>query len=243
MHVSDRIATLLGEDAVWSDGHEGMSGHVMRVTSASGVFYVKQGPVAAAEHERLRWLKRWARVPDVVAFDGDTLVLADVAAPSLESAAPPNIGTIMGQVLSDLHAITIGECPFDERLDVRLARAAERVRAGLVDPDDFDDDHRGLSPRQVHDRLIAERPAVEDLVVAHGDYTPGNVLLPQDGDPVVIDVGGLGVADRYLDLAIAVRDLGDDFGPAAVDDFFAAYGLDTLDEQRLHYFRLLDEMF
>ncbi|MFI9589821.1 hypothetical protein [Nonomuraea sp. NPDC052265] len=63
-----------------------------------------------------------------------------------------------------LHAITISEGPFDERLDVRLTRAAERVCAGLVDPDDFDDDHRGLSPRRLHDRLIAERLATEDAV-------------------------------------------------------------------------------
>ncbi|MBC6464762.1 APH(3') family aminoglycoside O-phosphotransferase [Actinomadura alba] len=243
MQVSDRIVTVLGKDPVWSDKHGGMSGHVLRVTSASGVFYVKQGPIAVAEHERLRWLKRWASVPDIVAFDDDTLVLADVAAPSLASAAPPRIGTLMGQVLRDVHAIAISECPFNERLDVRLTRAAERVRTGLVDPDDFDDDHLGLSPLQVYDRLIAERPTAEDFVVAHGDYAPSNVLLPQVGNPVLIDVGGLGVADRYLDLAIAVRDLHDDFGPPAVDDFLAAYGLDTLDEQRLHYFRLLDEMF
>ncbi|MGR6918639.1 APH(3') family aminoglycoside O-phosphotransferase [[Actinomadura] parvosata] len=243
MRVTDRIGTLLGDDAVWSADHEGLSGHVSRVTSAAGVFYVKQGPAAAAEHERLRWLERWASVPDVVAFDGDTLVLADVAAPSLESAAPPHIGTIMGRALRDLHAVPIAECPFDERLDTRLARAADRVRAGLVDPDDFDDDHRGLSARRLHDRLIADRPATEDLVVAHGDYTPGNVLLPSGGAPVLIDVGGLGVADRYLDLAIAVRDLGEDFGPAAVADFFTAYGLDAADERKLYYFRLLDELF
>ncbi|WP_199565184.1 APH(3') family aminoglycoside O-phosphotransferase [Spongiactinospora rosea] len=243
MRVSQQITAVLGPDLQWSDEHEGMSGQVMRVTGPAGVFYVKQGPIAVAEHERLRWLKRWAAVPDIVAFDGQSLVLADVAAPSLESAAPPEIGTLMGRILRDLHAIEVGECPFDERLDVRLARADARVREGLVDTGDFDEDHVGLSPRQVHDRLIAERPAEEDLVVAHGDYTPSNVLVPPVGDPVLIDVGGLGVADRYLDLAIVVRDLRDDFGPQAVDDFLAAYGLDALDERKLGYFRLLDEMF
>ncbi|MFI0419948.1 aminoglycoside 3'-phosphotransferase [Spongiactinospora sp. 9N601] len=234
---------MLGPDPVWSDEHEGMSGQVMRVTGAAGAFYVKQGPIAVAEHERLRWLKRWAAVPDIAAFDGQSLVLADVGAPSLESAAPPEIGTVMGRVLRGLHAIEVGECPFDERLDVRLARAGTRVRGGLVDADDFDEDHAGLSPQEILDRLIAERPAEEDLVVAHGDYTPGNVLVPHVGDPVLIDVGGLGVADRYLDLAIAERDLRADFGPRAVDDFLAAYGLDVLDEGKLGYFRLLDEMF
>ncbi|MGW5685689.1 APH(3') family aminoglycoside O-phosphotransferase [Nonomuraea sp. NPDC003754] len=243
MRFSERVLDLFGEDAVWSDDHEGMSGHLSRVTSAAGVFYVKHGPVAREEYERLRWLKHWMPVPDVVAFDEDALVLADVGWPSLERGAPADIGTIMGGVLRELHAVPVGECPFDEGLEVRLARAGERLRAGLVDPDDFDDDHVGLTAAQVYDRLLAERPAREDLVVAHGDYTPGNVLVSATGRPVLIDVGGLGVADRYLDLAIALRDLGEDYGESAVADFLAAYGLAEVDRWRLDYYRLLDEMF
>lgn len=50
----------------------------------------------------------------------------------------------------------------------------------------------------------------EDLVVAHGDFTPMNVL---EGG-ILIDVGALGVADRYRDLALAARDLREDFGAA-----------------------------
>ncbi len=220
-----------------------MSGHLLRVSSAAGVFYVKHGPVAEVEYERLRWLKHWMAVPDIVAFDGDVLVLADVGRPSLERRAPADIGTIMGRTLRELHAVPIEECPFDEGLDVRLARAREHVREGLVDPDDFDDDHADLTPEQVYDRLLAERPAREDLVVAHGDYTPGNVLASRTGGPVLIDVGGLGVADRYLDLSIALRDLSEDFGASAVDDFLAAYGLEEVDQRLLGYYRLLDEMF
>ncbi|MFE3453143.1 APH(3') family aminoglycoside O-phosphotransferase [Nonomuraea sp. NPDC059194] len=243
MRFSERVLDLFGEDAVWSDDHEGMSGHLLRVSSASGVFYVKHGSVAEAEYERLRWLKHWMAVPDIVAFDQDALVLADVGWPSLERRAPADIGAIMGRVLRELHAVPIEECPFDEGLTVRLARAEQRLEAGLVDADDFDDDHADLSPRQVYDRLLADRPAHEDLVVAHGDYTPSNVLVSRDGRPVLIDVGGLGVADRYLDLAIALRDLGEDFGESAVDDFLTAYGLEEVDRRRLDYYRLLDEMF
>jgi aminoglycoside phosphotransferase len=145
----------------------------------------------------------------------------------------------MGTVLRALHDVPAPECPFDERLDVKLARAAERVRGGLVDTADFDDDHAGLAPEQIHRRLIAERPAGEDLVVTHGDFTPANVLASPAGETVLLDVGALGVADRYVDLAVALREL---TGPAA-DDFLTAYGLAEVDQRKLDYYRLLDELF
>ncbi|MFI6596999.1 aminoglycoside 3'-phosphotransferase [Nonomuraea sp. NPDC050536] len=239
MHLPGGILDLFGDDAVWSDDHEGRSGVTLRVTNPGGRFFVKQGPAAVAEHERLRWLKRWLPVPDVVAFEGDALVTADVGWNSLERAKAPNRAARMGEALRRLHGIPVEECPFDERLDVKLAHVAARVAAGLVDTGDFDADHAGMTAEQVLDLLLAERPAVEDLVVTHGDFTPGNVLAPPAGDPVLIDLGALGVADRHVDLAIALRELTE---PGEREEFLAAYGLQALDERRLGYYRLLDEL-
>ncbi|MFC7613297.1 phosphotransferase [Actinokineospora soli] len=201
-------------------------------------YWVKHGPTARAEHDRLRWLSTRLRAPAVVAFDDPVLVLADVGAPSLLSAAPADIGAVFGRTLRALHDLP--GCPFDGGLDTVLARAEANVRDGLVDADDFDDDHIGLTPGDVLARLRATRPRETELVTAHGDYTPSNVLDPTD--PVLIDVPALGVADRYRDLAIAHRDLTGDFGPAAWDDFLAAYGLAEVDHSRLDYYRLLDEL-
>ncbi|WP_206185091.1 phosphotransferase [Thermoactinospora rubra] len=240
------VAALVGDSPTWSDEHEGRSGSVARV---NGTYWVKRGPAAVAEHERLEWLRgQGMRVPVVAAFEDDVLVLEDAGVPSLASLiagapGPSPAGgspaTAMGELLRRLHSIPVAACPFDGRLDVMLAQARRRVVEGLVDADDFDDDHRDLTPAQVLDRLLAMRPGREDLVVAHGDYTASNVL----SGGVLIDVGHLGVADRYRDLAIAARDLGEDLGPAAVEEFFAAYGLAGVDHERLVYYRLLDELF
>ncbi|WP_406280026.1 phosphotransferase [Nocardia sp. NBC_00881] len=235
------VASLLGEAPTWSDDHEGMSGGVVLV---DGAYWLKRGPKAVAEHERLNWLRdRGIRLPEVVAFEDDVLVLADAGAPSLaardSSEEPAAIGTVMGSILRRLHGIPIDECPFDGRLDVVLGQARRQVIEGLVYTDDFDDDNKGSSPADLLARLLAERPDHEDLVVAHGDFTPANVL---DGE-ILLDVAALGVADRYRDVAIAVRDLREDFGEAAVAAFFAAYGAIEPDPRRLAYYRLLDELF
>ncbi|MEV6321786.1 phosphotransferase [Nocardia sp. NPDC051787] len=235
------IGALLGAGPTWSDEHEGMSGDVVLV---NGAYWLKRGPKAVAEHERLHWLRgRGIRLPEVAAFEDDVLLLADASAPSLAARAgaayPASIGTVLGSVLRRLHSIPVDECPFDGRLDVILAQARRHVIEDLVDPDDFDDDNRGSTPAQILARLLAQRPDQEDLVVAHGDFTPSNVL---EGE-ILLDLGALGVADRYRDLALAVRDLREDFGDAEVTAFFAAYGLAEPDESRLEYYRLLDELF
>lgn len=229
---------FLGPDATWTDQHDGASGTVMRVTTPTAVHWVKHGPTAQAEHDRLRWLAQHLPTPPIVAFADGVLVLADVGAPSLLRAAPADIGAVFGRTLRALHGIPVADCPFDGRLPSVLARAEANL--DQVDPADFDDDHAGWSPQAVLDRLHALRPSTEDLVVAHGDYTTTNVLLADV--PVVIDVPWLGVADRYRDLAIAHRELVGDFGPAAWTEFLAAYGLPEVDEERLYYYRLLDEL-
>ncbi|MFI9551305.1 aminoglycoside 3'-phosphotransferase [Nonomuraea endophytica] len=227
------VAALLGAEPEWDHDHDGASGSLAR----AGSYFVRRGPEAVAEHARLVWLREWAGVAEVVAFEGDVLVTADTGVETL--ADDPGAGAAMGRALRELHAVPVTDCPFDGRLDVLLAQARRNVVEGRVDADDFDDDNLGHTPMQVYERLLAERPDQEDLVVAHGDFTPSNVMA----NGVLIDLARLGVADRYRDLAIALRDLSGDFGPEAVAAFLSAYGLDAPDEAKLAYYRLIDELF
>ncbi|MEV4125141.1 tetratricopeptide repeat protein [Nocardia sp. NPDC049707] len=232
-----KVAAVLGDDPIWSAEHEGMSGGVAYV---DGAYWVKRGPRATAEYERLNWLRdKGIQLPDIAVFEADILVLADAGLPSLAAEPTESVGAVMGALLRRLHDIPVTECPFDGTLDVMLAQARRRVLEGLVDADDFDDDNRGLAPEQIYQRLLVERPPDEDLVVAHGDFTPSNVL---DGG-LLIDLGGLGVADRYRDLALVERDLRADFEADELCAFYAAYGFAEPDRRRLGYYRLLDELF
>lgn len=243
MRLPDGLSWLIGPDASWSSDHEGASGTSLRVTSGSRTYYVKHGPLAAAEHQRLRWLADRIRVPDVVAFVDPFLVLADVGAPSLDTVERDDLGLVLGQTLRTLHELPVAHCPFDGRLPAVLERARASVQAGLIDPEDFDPDHSSLTPQAIYDELLATRPHTEDLVVAHGDYTPSNVLMPDKGTPVIIDVPALGVSDRYRDLALVYRDVHMERDDTLWEQFLTAYGLiDQLDEQRLTYYRLLDEL-
>ncbi|MBH0775180.1 tetratricopeptide repeat protein [Nocardia sp. NEAU-351] len=235
------VTALLGAAPVCSDRHEGMSGGVV---SVGGAYWMKRGPGAAAEYDRLRWLaEHGVRVPEIAVFEGDVLVLVDAGARSLATVADDgvSVGAALGAAARRLHDLPIARCPFDGGLDASLARARRRVLEGLVDTADFDEENAGRAPEEMLRRLLDTRPEESDFVVTHGDLTPANVL---EGG-IVLDVGGLGVADRYRDLALAERDLrgGGGGGERAVAAFFEAYGPIDPDHERSAYYRLLDELF
>ncbi|SER71394.1 kanamycin kinase/aminoglycoside 3'-phosphotransferase-2 [Lentzea xinjiangensis] len=232
MELPEDVVRAVGSDVVWSHDHEGLSGEVWR----AGSCWVKRS--GADEHDRLRWLGEHFEVPRIRAFTDGWLVLADVGAPSLASVDPVLAATVMGTVLRSLHSLPVDSCPYDARVPALLDHARRNVEAGLVDPEDFDDDNLGATPGELLARLIATAPRDEDLVVAHGDFCPPNVLLRPDGSTVLIDVSRLGVSDRHRDIALAHRELG---GEAAAA-FDRAYGL-TPDPPALEWYRLLDEFF
>ena len=84
------------------------------------------------------------------------------------------------------------------------------------------------------------RPAPPlDAVVCHGDACNPNFLLTDDGAfSGYVDLGGLGVADRWADLAPALLSLGWNFGPGWQPTFLDAYGV-TLDDAKLAFYTAL----
>lgn len=58
-----------------------------------------------------------------------------------------------------------------------------------------------------------------------------------------VDLGNGGVADKYQDLALAVRSILDNFTLDHVELFYRVYGLRNIDKSKLEFYTLLDEFF
>jgi len=145
--------------------------------------------------------------------------------------------------LAALHALPADDCPFDERLQRRLREVRLRVQLGEVDEADFDADHAGRTAAQVLAELEETRPDTEDLVVTHGDASWPNFLIHQ-GRAGLIDLGRAGVADRHHDLALFVRSGRRNAPHLDVPELIRRhYPLETLDEAKLDFYRLLDELY
>lgn len=161
----------------------------------------------------------------------------------VDPGALPRIILGFAGFLRRLHALPVDDCPFDAGAAVRLASARRLVAAGLVDEEDFDDDHAGWTAARVLAEAEALAACATGRVVTHGDFSLGNLLFDADGAVTgCIDVGRLGIADRYQDIAIFWQNLAE-HGPQAQAAFLDAIGIDTPDERRLRFHRLLDELF
>jgi aminoglycoside 3'-phosphotransferase II len=144
--------------------------------------------------------------------------------------------------LSILHDVPIAECPFDHRLEERIAAAQNRVSGGLVDEADFDNERQGRTATDVLAELLSTLPEAHDLVVTHGDACLPNFMVDGSNFTGFVDCSRLGVSDRYQDLALTARSIARNLGQAWVEPFFREYGVKP-DHRRLAFYSLLDEFF
>ncbi len=205
-------------------------------------------PSPLAEAARARWAGRHLPVPSVLDAGSDGAVewLLTEGIPGRDAThqawagEPARLVRALAEGLRAFHAAPARGCPFDFGLDRALALARGRQRAGLIDPArHFHPEFAHLSAADAVRRLEETRPASEDRVVCHGDYCPPNVLLSSAwGVTGFVDLGELGVADRWWDLAVATWSATWNFGPGLEDLFLEAYGVGR-DAERIAYYRLL----
>ncbi|GIJ00546.1 kanamycin kinase [Sediminihabitans luteus] len=250
-----------GATAVWRNG---LGGLTFRVEG----HHLKWSPDLAGvdlddEAQRLVWAGRWTPVPRVVRHgrveavpgitlpapaaslpgsDGGTWLLTETipgrsAVEPRWSAAPDVAARAVGAGLRALHdALPLLDCPYSWAAPQRAANARDRIDAG-DGPDSWHPEHRDLTPADVLARL-ADVPD-PDLVVCHGDACAPNTLLHDDGSWAAhVDLGALGVADRWADLAVAAWSTEWNYGPGYEHLVYDAYGI-APDPAKIAYYRLL----
>jgi aminoglycoside phosphotransferase len=202
------------------------------------------------EVERTRWLAaRDIMVPRFLRLCEDGLLAAGLMT-ALPGRHPhharlllPELIRQLAEGLRKLHSIPARDCPFDETVGVRLARARTAIAEGLVDPDHFSERNQGLAPQAIYTRLMRTVPEQEDIVVVHGDATFDNLLIDDAENVGFIDCGHAGRGDRYFDLATMVADIDAYFGPDCIPLFARSYGQAAFDARKLEFFNDLYDLF
>lgn len=248
--VPDSVLVLAGGDrvrAVWRNGRGGLT---FALGAPGHSRYVKwalhgSGLDLSAEAVRLDWARSFdVPVPEVLGVGADTegswLVSAAMAGESAVSTRwqldPRAAATAVGHGLRLLHdKLPVNGCSFTWAVEDRLTRALSGDRA---EPTNWHPDHASINPEEAR-AMLAATPPVDRLVVCHGDPCAPNTLLDPAGHFLgLVDLGGLGVADRWADLAVATWSLEWNFGPGHDDALLEAYGV-APDPQRTAYYRLL----
>jgi kanamycin kinase len=190
---------------------------------------VKWSPPAldlTPERERLAWASAYVVVPEVVDHDADDdgswLITRRLPGQNAVSprwtAQPATAVAALAQGLRALHdRLPVEDCPFSWSVADRLTEVADSA---------------------ARDALTAA-PDVDRLVVCHGDACAPNTLLDDDGEwSGHVDLGSLGVADRWADLAVATWSTVWNYGPGWEGALLDAYGVAS-DAERTAYYRAL----
>lgn len=217
-------------------------------SGSSGSSYLKWVPRGApcpdplAEADRLLWAGTVVRVPRVLdagrnrrgswlltaAVEVDGAVATSGIAPQWCALAERSAIAI-GAGLRRFHdALPTDTCPFVRPARTRVAALTAAPAAALT----------GAERAAVQASLGAP-PPVDRLVVCHGDATVPNTLLDEIGRFAAhVDVGDLGVADRWSDIAVATRSVARRYGADLESLVLAAYGV-APDPERTAYYRAL----
>ncbi len=257
--LPDDIAVAVRNGAL-ADVTIGCSGtRVLRVaTSGASPRYLKLASAAHigelhAEKARLQWLQGRLPVPAVLASGDDgtraCLLLTEVpglmACDSRLEGRREAVVRALAMGLRMIHDVDVTACPFDERTASKLATARARLETGMVDEDGLSAQASKLGGARLLRWLEEHVSTDEDLVFTHGDYCLPNVLLDPQAIVVrgFVDWGRAGIADRYVDLALAARSLTYNFGDGWESVFWEAYAIEAVDGEKLEYYRLLDELY
>lgn len=216
------------------------------------------------ENEITRWLGSQIPIPNILAYSaiGDTAytlmtrIDGQMLCDEEHLKQPEKLIKLAAEGLKTLWKIDVKECQYQtSRLNERLKAAEYNVLHNLVDlenvePDTFGDEGFA-NPQELIEWLKNNKPE-EDIVLTHGDYCLPNIFIKDNAICGFIDLGKMGPADGWQDVAIAIRSLKHNFdgrytNGKYVFDFKPQMLLDELgiefDRQKYKYYLLLDELF
>lgn len=203
------------------------------------------------EKKVLEWLSGKLPVATVILFDeydkNDYLLISGIAGADAANLVGnidnAELVILLAKGLRMIHSLPVTDCPFERTLDRMIESAGFNVKHELVNEDDFNDVRRGKTAEELYKELLLLKPADEDLVFTHGDYCLPNIMINQQQIAGFVDLHRAGIADRYKDIALAIRSIRSNIGAGHEQTFFKEYGISEPDTEKIEYYMLLDEFF
>lgn len=265
--LPERIGSLVANKGFAADDI-GMSGSSVLIYENMVLKIQEHNEEAENEYGMLQFLKGKLPVPEVYAYEtagGKAYLLmgrcrGEMSCARIYMEDPFLQCRLLAEGLKGLWSVDISACPFDQRLEYKLARAEHNIKNNLVDLENVEAGTFGENgfrdPASLLQWLYENKP-VEEPVMSHGDYCLPNLFGTGDKAAGYIDLGRAGIADKWCDIAICYRSLRDNYsgkysrahqdrraGAADCDAslLFRELGLEP-DWEKINYYILLDELF
>jgi len=217
---------------------------------------------ARSEYNIMRWIDGKLPVPEVLGYvveNGISYLLMSKIKGKMSCddeymQNPDLLVTILADAIKKLWEIDITDCPVSWTLENKLTEAKIAVAEEKVDVENSEPETYGAdgfeNPEQLLNWLINNRPE-EELVISHGDFCLPNIFITDNSFAGYIDLGRMGIADKWQDIALCYRSLKNNFSGMytgkVYNDFdpcclFEALGIKP-DWDKIRYYILLDELF
>lgn len=192
------------------------------------------------EYERNKWLEGKLNVPKVYYYkevNNFQYYLREMKN-GISAHKVENFATLVGKNLKHIHSIDITNCPFNNNsVDNLLKIAISKI--DIILPTILEI-YPEMNKESILEFLKNNKPT--DNVLVHGDYSLPNILIDDNGEVSLIDLGDVSISTKYFDLYYLkksfVRNKKMDF----FNDFLESYGLSEIDEKSMKWMDIIDKV-
>ncbi len=227
---------------------------VYRYSSPGKTLYLKieqkQGELEV-EYNNMLWLQGKLPVPEIIEWfqndEFDYLLVTGLDGKMLcddEYLRNPELAvSLLAEGLNMIRSLDISGCPIYNGIDKKLKDAKMNIEKGIVDMDDWEENNPFSSPEELLIHLSKNIPQSKETAFTHGDYCLPNILAKDGKITGFIDLGRAGVADPWQDVALCIRSLWHNFKTDKYDGLLLEEIGIPLNQEKLDYYILLDELF
>lgn len=254
--IRSRIAQKAGEV-----NNVGLSGSSVTVYDDCVLKIEPLRPQTLTGIEAMAWLSQRLPVPKILCHevsDGSSYLLmtrmeGKMSCVETYLAQPETLVQALADGMKLLWNTESTGCPRVRTLDFLLKEAKYNVEHGLVDMDNVDPETFSESGFRDPAHLLQwlmDNKVPSEPVLAHGDYCLPNIFLKDGKFHGFIDIGDMGIGEKWRDIALCWRSLRDNWQgryggsqyPFDPDSLFDALGIKP-DWEKMRYHLLLDELF
>lgn len=213
--------------------------------------------------EIMRWLEGKLPVPKVICVVKEkglcyllmSRIKGKMSCDEYYLERPDELCEHLSTALEMLWDVDISDCPRVTTIDDELIDARYQVENKLYDlsnaePDTFGENGRFKNPEELLKWLEENKPTFEPCM-SHGDFCLPNIFIDDCKISGFIDLGAMGVADKWRDLASCYRSLKHNFDGTFGGKVYEDFSPDLLFEklsiepnwEKINYYILMDELF
>lgn len=250
------------EDQNFQIDEMGLSGSNVYLFDSQVLKVQDDGEEARNEYEIMCWLDGKLPVPHPIAYEqmNDknyllmTRISGEMACSEKYMCNPELLTELLADALKALWQIDIKNCPCNWNLRRKLELVRYRIDHGLIDMEHVEPDTFGkngfASQEELYGWLMEHRPK-EELTLSHGDFCLPNIFFEGQRLAGFIDLGRMGLADKWQDIALCYRSLlhnydgtynGKKYEGFEPGMLFEKLGIEP-DWEKIRYYLLLDELF